>query len=138
MNVDRPMSSAIGPRVPNDLRDEIDGLRMLEPTYRVWGGYGGEGTVIRSEEPVDFHPDGKIVNVVQINDLHEAMRYVTVANQTVGVYPAARKAQLRDLLASAGAQRVVNIGGSAGMEAGLPHDGFNPLQRFVRWINDEG
>jgi hypothetical protein len=24
------------------------------------------------------------------------------------------------------------------VEAGLPHDGFNPLQRFVRWVNDEG
>lgn len=138
MNVDRPMSSAIGPNVPGELRDEIDGLRMLEPTYRVWGGYGGEGVVIRSEDPVDFHPDGKIVNVVQVGSLHDAVRYINVATQTVGVYPASRKAGLRDLLASAGAQRVVNLGGSAGVEAGLPHDGFNPLQRFVRWINDEG
>jgi len=24
------------------------------------------------------------------------------------------------------------------VEAGLPHDGFMPLQRFVRWVNDEG
>jgi hypothetical protein len=138
MNVDRAMASAIGPKVPAGLRDEIDGLRMLEPAYRVWGGYNGEGVVIRSEDPVDFHPDGKIVNVVQVNDLRDAVRYVNVATQTIGVYPPERKADLRDLLASAGAQRIVNIGGSAGFEAGLPHDGFNPLQRFVRWINDEG
>lgn len=138
MNVDRPMASAIGPRVPAELRDEIDGLRMLEPAYRVWGGYGGEGVVIRSHDPVDFHPDGKIVNVVQVQDLQDAIRHVNIATQTVGVYPAQRKALLRDRLAGAGAQRVVNIGGSAGIEAGLPHDGFNPLQRFVRWVNDEG
>lgn len=138
MNVERPMASAVGPKVPSGLRDEIDGLRMLEPTYRVWGGYGGEGVVIRSEDPVDFHPDGKIVNVVQVNDLRDAIRYVNVATQTVGVYPSQRKAELRDLLACAGVQRVVDIGGSAGVEAGLPHDGFNPLQRFVRWVNDEG
>jgi hypothetical protein len=23
-------------------------------------------------------------------------------------------------------------------ETGLSHDGFYPLQRFVRWVNDEG
>ncbi|MDQ0124927.1 hypothetical protein J2W17_003881 [Pseudomonas lini] len=138
MNIDRPTASAIGPRVSAELRDEIDGLRMLEPSYRVWGGHGGEGLVIRSQEPVDFHPDGKVVNVVQVDDLQDAVRHVNIATQTVGVYPPERKAQLRDRLACAGAQRVVNIGGSAGVEAGLPHDGFNPLQRFVRWVNDEG
>jgi len=24
------------------------------------------------------------------------------------------------------------------VETGLPHDGFMPLARFVRWVNDEG
>jgi hypothetical protein len=138
MAVDRPTASAKGPRVPGELRDEIDGLRMLEPIYRVFGDYDGSGIVIRSEEPVDFHPDGKIVNVVQVKDLREAVRYANVATQTVGVFPARRKTELRDLLASQGVQRVVAVGGSAGVEAGLPHDGFNPLQRFVRWVNDEG
>jgi hypothetical protein len=32
---------------------------------------------------------------------------------------------------------VVPVGGSAAMPAGLAHDGFFPLQRFVRWVNDE-
>ncbi|MFP3526818.1 acyl-CoA reductase, partial [Pantoea sp. SIMBA_072] len=72
----------------------MDGLRMLEPAYRVWGGYGGEGVVIRSQDPVDFHPDGKIVNVVQVQDLQDAIRHVNIATQTVGVYPAQRKALL--------------------------------------------
>jgi len=138
MAVDRPTASAFGPQVPAELRDEIDGLRSLEPYYRVWGTYDGAGVVIRSEDPVDFHPDGKIVNVVPVSDLRDAVRYVNVATQTVGVYPPERKAELRNALASAGVQRVVNIGGSAGVEPGVPHDGFNPLQRFVRWVNDEG
>jgi hypothetical protein len=138
MNVDRPTASAIGAPVPGALRDEIDGLRMLEPQVRVWGGYGGEGVVIRSEEPVDFHPDGKIVNVVPVASLDEAVRHANVATQTVGVWPPSRKAGLRDVLASRGVQRLVNLGGTAGIEMGLPHDGFHPLQRFVRWVNDEG
>ena len=34
--------------------------------------------------------------------------------------------------------RVVKLGSAGGVETGLPHDGFMPLARFVRWVNDEG
>jgi hypothetical protein len=119
------------------LREEIDGLRDLTDYYSVWGGYDGRGIVIRSEEPVDFQPDHKVVNVVPVARLEDALPYVTVATQTVGIYPPDRKTALRDALVSAGVQRVTALGG-AGPEIGLPHDGFYPLHRFVRWVNDEG
>lgn len=138
LGIERFTCSAQGLPVPSSLRDEIDGLRGLDPFYRVWGGYDGQGVVIRSDEPVDFHPDGRIVNVVPVASLADGVRFANVATQTVGVYPAARKAEVRDGLASAGVQRVVVLGGAGGVESGLPHDGFNPLQRFVRWVNDEG
>ena len=131
-------SASAEPRpIARSLRDEIDGLRDLEDYYRVWGGYEGRGLVIRSDEAVDFYPEGKVVNVVAVERLEDALRHVNVATQTVGVYPPQRKAALRDLLASAGAQRIVSLG-CATPEAGLPHDGFYPLHRFVRWVNDEG
>ncbi|MFF0044685.1 acyl-CoA reductase, partial [Streptomyces mirabilis] len=66
LGVAREFSSADGPRVAAELREEIDVLRSLAPDYQVWGGYDGRGLVIRSPEPVDFHPDGKIVNVVPV------------------------------------------------------------------------
>jgi hypothetical protein len=94
--------------------------------------------VIRSDAPVDFHPDGKILNVVPVERLDDAVRHAGIATQTVGVHPPSRKAQLRDLLAAQGVQRIVNLGGTAGIEMGLPHDGFHPLQRFVRWVSEEG
>ena len=137
LGVAREFSSAGGPKVDGELREEIEVLRTLEDDYRVWGGYDGHGLVIRSPEPVDFHPDGKIVNVVPVPSLAEAVAYAGVATQTVGVYPPARKAGLRDALASAGVQRVVTLGGAGGMPQGLSHDGFYPLQRLVRWVNDE-
>ena len=112
-------------------------LRHLEPMYRVWGAYDGRGIVIRSDDQVDFHPDGKIVNVVPVADLQDAVRYATIATQTVGVFPPERKAGLRDALAAAGVQRVVSLGSAMGPAPGLPHDGFWPLHRFVRWVNDE-
>lgn len=138
LGVERPMASACGNPLPGEMRDEIDGLRALEPYYQVWGKYDGSGVVIRSEDPVDFHPDGRVVNVVPVKSLDDAMRYVSVATQTVGVYPSERKAELRDRLASMGTQRVVQLGSAGQIEVGIPHDGFYPLHRFVRWINDEG
>ena len=78
----------------------------------------------------DSHPHG-------ILTLRDAVRYANVATQTVGVYPAARKVEVRDALASAGVQRVVTLGKAVGPGPGLPHDGFYPLHRFVRWVNDE-
>lgn len=138
LGVQRETASACGNPLPHGLRDEIDGLRDMPPDYRVWGGYEGRGLVIRSTEPVEFHPDGRVVNVVPVASLAEATRQANVATQTVGVYPAARKAELRDALAAAGVQRVVTLGQAVAFEPGLSHDGFYPLQRFVRWVNDEG
>jgi len=138
LGVERRTCSIVGPQVPPALREEIEILRGLEPLYGVWGGYDGRGIVIRSDEPVDFHPDGKIVNVVPVADLADAVRFANVATQTVGVYPPGRKSDLRDRLASAGVQRVVSLGCALGPAPGLPHDGFYPLQRLVRWVNDEG
>ena len=138
LGVERPTTSALGDPLPGELRDEIDGLRDMQPHYRVWGGYEGKGLVIRSEDQVDFHPDGRVVNVVPVAGLAEAVQRANVATQTVGVYPPARRAELRDALAAAGVQRVVELGKAVAFEAGLSHDGFYPLQRFVRWVNDEG
>jgi hypothetical protein len=138
LGVERRTCSEVGPRISSDLREEIEMLRAMEPYYRVWGHYDGRGLVIRSEERVDFHPDGKIVNVVPVTGLAEAVRFANVATQTVGVYPPERKEELRNALASAGVQRVVTLGSALGPAPGLPHDGFYPLQRFVRWATDEG
>jgi hypothetical protein len=110
----------------------------MEPLYRVWGDYAGSGLVVRSEEPVDFHPDFRTVNVVPVAELAEGIAHATVATQTVGVYPPARKEALRDSLAAMGAQRIVPLGSAGSVETGLPHDGFLPLTRFVRWVTDEG
>jgi hypothetical protein len=138
LGVERPTTSAIGNPLSGELRDEIDGLRDMQPHYRAWGGYEGRGVVIRSEEPVDFHPDGRVVNVVPVASLADAVQRANVATQTVGVYPPARKAELRNALAAAGVQRIVELGKAVAFETGISHDGFYPLQRFVRWVNDEG
>ncbi len=137
LGVERERCTAAGPPTPADIRDEVDVLRLLEPDFRVWGDYSGSGLIVRSEEPVTFFPDARTVNVVPVASLNDAVRFANVATQTVGVYPATRKAELRDRLADRGAQRVTVLGELDGA-AGLPHDGTYELNRLVRWVADEG
>ena len=137
LNVSREKSSSSGPAVPEDVREEIEAVRGLEPEYRVWGRFDGTGMVVRSDEPVGFYPSGKVVNVVPVDSLALALRHVSVATGTVGVYPSSRRSALRDLIVSAGAQRVATLGDAGQMASGLPHDGFFPLARFVRWVRDD-
>jgi hypothetical protein len=136
LGIDRPLTDGHGITVPTEVREEVDGLRFLEPDYRVFGAYA-TGTVVLSTDPVDFHPDGKVVNVVALPLLTDALEHVTVATQTIGLYPPERAPELRDALASAGMQRLVALGQVAGKAPGLPHDGFYPLHRLVRWLVDD-
>ncbi|ADP83507.1 acyl-CoA reductase [Pseudofrankia inefficax] len=137
LNVDREFASAVGPATPSDIREAVEGMRFLEPDYRIWGEYDGSGLVVRSPEPVDFHPTNKTVNVVPVGSLVEATHFANVATQTVGVYPPERKAEIRDLLATAGVQRVVRLGSAMTGTMGNPHDGMYPLHRFVNWVADD-
>ena len=136
LGVDRPMSDGHGVPVPSDIREEVDLLRALDDMYGVWGSYE-DGVVIRSEDPVDFHPEGKVVNVVPVESLDDVLPHVNVATQTIGVYPPSLSATMRDRLAARGMQRIVPLGEVLDHIPGLPHDGFYPLSRFVRWLVDD-
>jgi hypothetical protein len=120
-----------------DLKEQIDALAMLDDEYRLWGKADGKGVVIRSDEPVDFHPINKTANVVRVNALDDAMKYINVATQTVGFFPFERIADYRDRLASGGAQRVTHLGECGPSTVGNPHDAMYPLHRFVHWMAHE-
>lgn len=127
-----------GPVPPEPVLEELEMLGMLEPLYRVFGQPNGSGMVIRSTEPVAFNPGGKLVNVVEVPVLADAMQHVTVATQSVGVYPPERIAEVRDALSAAGAQRIVGLGNiNAGKFGGTPHDGGWPLHRMMHWVVSE-
>jgi hypothetical protein len=132
-------SAAFGkaPPLPRDTAEEVEALRMMGDDYGVWGMADGSGLVVLSEEPADFHPIRKTANVVQVKSLKDALKYVNVATQTVGVYPPARMPELRDGLASGGAQRVVRLGDAGGQTIGAPHDAMYIMHRFVHWIVHE-
>ncbi len=83
-----------------DLKEQVEALMMMDDEYGVWGKTDGKGLVIRSDAPVDFHPINKIGNVVRVDDLGAAMKWVNVATQTVGFAPFNRMADYRDLAGS--------------------------------------
>ena len=120
-----------------DLREQIETMILMDDDYRVWGRADGRGCVIRSDEPVEFHPTNKTANVVCVPSLDEAVKYINVATQTVGFYPFHRMADYRDRLASAGAQRIVRLGEAGPSTIGNPHDAMYPLHRFVHWMAHE-
>jgi hypothetical protein len=120
-----------------DLKEQVEALMFLDDEYGVWGRTDGRGLVIRSEAPVDFHPINKIANVVRVDALDDAIKWVNVATQTIGFYPFHRMPDYRDRLASAGAQRVVHLGEAGPSTIGNPHDAMYPMHRFVHWMAHE-
>jgi hypothetical protein len=127
----------VGP-TPPDIVDEAEGLRGLEPDFAVFGSYDGNGLVIRSDRPVDFYPENRTVNVVQLDDIADAAKFVGSETQTCGVYPPAVKFRLRDALTTAGVDRLCDLGDGNPVRTadfGAPHDGFWALNRMVRWVS---
>lgn len=137
LGVERACCTATGAPASEQLREEVEALRYLEPEYRVWGQFDGRGVVVRSSEPVDFYPEARVVNVVRVDNLADAVRWVNVSTQTVGIYPAQRRKQLADALAHAGVQQIQPLGQINKFVVGTPHDGMFPLHRFVRWVADK-
>jgi hypothetical protein len=134
-----PSMSTKPKHFPDSLKDEIDSLRYLEDFFEVIGGENEEGAVITSlaGEPVEFFPSCKTVNVIPIDDYEEALECVTIATQTVGIYPESLKARLMDRLVAQGVQRFVSLGGAANIVMGVPHDSIEPMRRAAKWIVNE-
>ena len=136
--VEREYADAVVPTpLPADIRNEIQVLQSLSDLCDVFGTDDGSGLVVLTDDPVEFHPSAKTVNVVAVPTLEDAFQYVNVATQTIGIYPAARGAELRDDLAARGMQRLVPLGEVIQVGPGFPHDGFYPLHRFVKWLVDD-
>jgi hypothetical protein len=127
--------------VDPDLKSDLEGLRATPDFYEVIGGKDGEGAIILSllDDVVDFYPrlSGRVANLVPIDSLDDAARFVNTYTQTVGVYPESLKLKLRDELPLYGVQRFVTLGYAMTANPALPQDAIEPLRRMVNWIVDE-
>lgn len=124
------------------LKAEIDGIRLNDEEYRVFGGRANEGALIVSQEayPVDFSRSlaCRVGNIVPIDDFETAVRSVNAYTQTIGIYPETLKAQLRDRLAYQGAQRIVSLGGASTMAHNMEiQDAIESVRRMCKWVVEE-
>jgi len=124
-----------------ELRADIQGLRATPDFYDIIGGKDDEGAIIvsRLDDVVDFYPrlSGRVANLVPIDNVSDAGRFMSSYTQTVGVYPESLKLKLRDELPLYGAQRIVTLGYAMTANPALPQDAIEPVRRMVKWIVDE-
>jgi hypothetical protein len=118
------------------LRSEIDGLRFSNDV-KIFGCRANDGGAIVSQtsEKVDFSDRlmGRVVNIVPVPTKEAAAANVTIHTQTIGIYPASLKEQIRDACMLRGAQRLTDLGCATFEGMAAPHDGIEVLRRMVRW-----
>lgn len=127
--------------VDRTLLEHIEGSRLTDDWYRVFGGEDAEGAIIVSQldEPVPYSMmlSGRVANIVPVDSIDKVTEAVNAYTQTIGIYPETLKRELRDVLPLFGAQRLTSLGYAASVNFGIPQDAMEPVRRMCKWIVDE-
>lgn len=81
------------------------------------------------------HPMSRCILVRQVDDLRHALSFVHPGVSTIGIYPEARREELRNDLAARGVSNILPLGECERAYAGMPHDGMRILSELVSWTN---
>jgi hypothetical protein len=130
------------PKVVNPtLLENIEGSRLTDDWYRVFGGEDAEGAIIVSQidEPVEYSTllSGRVANIVPVDTIDKVTDAVNAYTQTIGIYPEQLKHQLRESLPLFGAQRLTSLGYAASVNFTIPQDAMEPVRRMCKWIVEE-
>jgi hypothetical protein len=95
-----PEALSSKPKVVNrTLLEHIEGSRLTDEWYRVFGGENGEGAIIVSQidEPVQYSTmlSGRVANIVPVDTIEKVTHAVNAYTQTIGIYPESLKHGLR-------------------------------------------
>lgn len=88
-----------------------------------------------TEFDVMVHPMCRCVVVRRVDDLREALIFLHSGVATIGVYPEARRLELRDEIAARGVTDIFPLGECERAYAGKSHDGMRVLSELVNWTN---
>jgi hypothetical protein len=137
-----PEAFSTQPKVVNQtLLEHIEGSRLTDDWYRVFGGEHAEGAIIVSQidEAVPYSTllSGRVANIVPVDSIDKVTDAVNAYTQTIGIYPESLKEQLRDQLSLFGAQRLTSLGYAASVNFTIPQDAMEPVRRMCKWIVDE-
>jgi len=127
--------------LPQELKEELEGLVFQDEWYRLHRGGDRDGCVIvsQTDEAVPFASllAARTVNLVPVASADEALKRVSAWTQTIGVYPPSLRRKIRDGLALRGAQMIVDLGFVARMNSYGPMDGMEPERRMLKWVVDQ-
>jgi hypothetical protein len=135
-----PTISTAAKEVNHELQEQLAGIALQDDffkTYRTADDRAGAVVVSQMDEVVEFSDilSQRTANLVPVASVEDALKRITAASQTIGVYPDALKLQIRDALAIQGAQHIKSLGKDVGGVNG-PQDGLQVERRMLRWIRD--
>jgi acyl-CoA reductase-like NAD-dependent aldehyde dehydrogenase len=127
--------------INNELKEELDGMFMLDDFYKMYRGDDHSGAIIvsQNDDPVPFaqHLACRTANVIPVKSVDDAIKRINSATQTIGVYPNSLRDRIRDRLALQGGQMFVPLGYVARLNSTGPMDGIEPERRMLKWISDQ-
>lgn len=127
------------PYTPPGVRGQLKRLARGKYARAEWylnepdGSYTSGAVVMPGEFDLLDHPQNRLVAVRSVEDLLDALAYLSPAVSTVGVYPEARRMALRDAIAGRGVSYVARLGRCGEVFPGQPHDGMVILNQLVDW-----
>jgi hypothetical protein len=100
-----------------------------------WFETSGRSAVVCMEGDFDIfaHPMSRIIVVRPVGRLEDVVGSLHHGVATVGVFPEARRLELRDRIASRGVSCVLPLGEADGLFPGMPHDSMRPMSELVSW-----
>jgi hypothetical protein len=99
------------------------------------GSYTSGVGVVPGEFDILDHPMCRLAVVRPVPSLDDALKYLSQHVSTAGVYPEARRLELRDRMLARGVSNVLPLGQCGRVYPGMPHDGMLALHELVDWKN---
>jgi hypothetical protein len=133
--------STAAKEVNPELQEQLAGIELQDDFYKLYRAANeraGAVVVSQIDEVVEFADilSNRTANLVPVASVEDALKRITAASQTIGVYPDALKLRIRDALAIQGAQHIVSLGKVTQMGLLGPQDGLQVERRMLRWIRD--
>jgi len=136
-----PAISTVAKEVNPELQEQLAGIALQDDFYKLYrtpNDRAGAVVVSQMNEVVEFSAilSKRTANLVPVPTIEDALKRITAASQTLGVYPDALKLKIRGALALQGAQHIKSLGKFTQMGAIGPQDGLQVERRMLKWIRD--
>ncbi len=99
------------------------------------GGFTSGVAIAPDEIDILDHPMCRLVILRRVEHLSEALAYLHQGVSMAGVYPEARRLELRDAMLARGVSSVLPLGQCERVYPGIPQDGMLVLSQLVDWKN---